>query len=518
MPLSQPVPSLGNEIIGWIEGEIFVPEGRWIGERVKLDQWQKHEIRKIYDNPARTRRAILSFGRKNGKTSLAAMLLLVHLCGPCAVKNSQLYSTALSRDQAALLYRIAAKMVRMNPTLSSVISVHDGIKQLRCLELGTVYQALSSEASTAYGLSPVFVVHDELGQIRGPRHELYEALETSTGAQVNPLSIIISTQAATDQDLLSVLIDDALAGHDPKVVVSLYTAPVDDDPFDRATLAKANPAMGNFLNPDEIMAMADDARRMPAREPQYRNLLLNQRVEASNPFIKPGQWKNCGGPIIDFDHLEVYGGLDLSETADLTAFVLITRDLDGVWNVLPTFWLPAEGLADKAHADRVPYDTWAAKGFLQTTPGASIGYDHVARYLSDVFKRYRVRKIGFDRWNMTHLKPWLSAEGFSDQLIADVFVDFGQGTKSMSPALRELEGLILSRKLRHGDHPVLTMCAANAVIEAGAKATGNQKDSSVRKLSKKRSSGRIDGMVALAMAVGVAPLGARAVDVSALIG
>ena len=517
MRSNQQAPISGNEIIGWIEKYLFVPEGRWLGTKMVLAEWQKTEIRKIYDNPARTRRAIISFGRKNGKTSLAAMLLLVHLCGPAAQKNSQSYSTALSREQAALLFRLAAKMARMNPMLSDILQINDGIKRLVCPELGTTYQALSSEASTAYGLSPVLVVHDELGQIRGPRHELYEAMETSTGAQVNPLSIIISTQAATDADLLSVLIDDAIAAHDPKVVLSLYTAPMEDDPFERETIRKANPAFGNFLNPDEVMAMADDARRMPAREPQYRNLILNQRVEACNPFVKPVHWKACGGPIFDFESREVYGGLDLSESADLTALVLISRDLDGVWHVLPTFWLPAEGLAEKAHDDRVPYDTWAAKGFLLTTPGASVGYDHVARYLIDVFRRYRVRKIGFDRWNMQFLRPWLLNEGFSEQMIAEVFVDFGQGTKSMSPALRELEGLILNRRLRHGDHPVLTMCAAHAVVEGVADAS-KQKDSSVRKLSKKRSSGRIDGMVALAMAVGVAPLGAKAIDVQALIG
>jgi phage terminase large subunit-like protein len=346
-------------------------------------------------------------------------------------------------------------MARMNPALNDVLLIHDGTKRLTCRELGTTYQALSSEASTAYGLSPVFVVHDELGQVRGPRHELYEAMETSTGAQRNPLSIIISTQAATDQDLLSVLIDDAIAAHDPKVVLSLYTAPMDDEPFDRETVRKANPAFGNFLNPDEVMAMADDARRMPAREPQYRNLILNQRVEASNPFVKPGQWKACGGAVFDFEHREVYGGLDLSESADLTAFVLISRDLDGIWHVLPTFWLPAEGLAEKSREDRVPYDTWRDKGYLLTTPGASVGYDHVARYLTDVFKRYRVRKIGFDRWNMQFLKPWLLQAGFSEQLVKERFVEFGQGVASMSPALRDLEQVLLEGELAHGDHPSL---------------------------------------------------------------
>ena len=160
--------------------------------------------------------------------------------------------------------------------------------------------------------------------------------------------------------------------------------------------------------------------------------------------------------------------------------------------------IPAQGLADKSRADRVPYDTWQAKGFLTATPGASISYEYVARHLKQVFDQHRVAKIAFDRWNMEHLKPWLLNAGFSEQAIKDKFVGFGQGYKSMSPALRDLESLILEAKLRHGGHPVLQMCASNCVIARDS--AGN------RKLSKKRSTGRIDGMTALLMAFGVAPL------------
>src|SRR5215471_4246906 len=203
--------TLGEEIIGWIE-TLRVPEGALVGQPLVLMDWQKREILRIYDNPAGTRRAIISVGRKSGKTTLAACLLLVHLAGPAAIPNSQLYSAAQSRDQAGLLFALAAKIVRMSPALSAAIVCRDGTKQLHCPAKGTLYRALSADASTAYGLSPVFVCHDELGQVRGPRSELYEALETATAGQLAPLSIIISTQAPTDADLLSVLIDDALSG------------------------------------------------------------------------------------------------------------------------------------------------------------------------------------------------------------------------------------------------------------------------------------------------------------------
>jgi phage terminase large subunit-like protein len=501
----------GADIIAFIEEVCFIPEGRYVGKRLELFDWQKAEIRRIYDNPHGTRRAILSMGRKNAKTTLAACLLLAHLCGlPARNKpNSQLYSAAQSRDQAAIIFSLAAKMVRLNPALAQAVTIQETAKSLTCPELGTRYRALSADATTAYGLSPALVIHDELGQVRGPRSALYEALETATGAQQDPLSIVISTQAPTDADLLSILIDDAQAGHDPHTVVSLYTAPTNLDPFDEATIRLANPAFGTFLNPREVLAMAQDAKRMAAREAEYRNLILNQRVETSTPFISAAVWKACGGPVGSLEGAPIYGGLDLSEVSDLTALVLIGWR-DRKWRVQPTFWLPSEGLAEKAIADRVPYDLWRAQGYLQVTPGRTVSYEFVASHLRQVFKRYNVQKLAFDRWNMRHLLPWLFRAGFSEQLVKERFVEFGQGVASMSPALRDLEQVLLEGELAHGNHPVLTMCVSHTVITLD--------DAGNRKPSKRKSSGRIDGLVALTMAIGVAPLQAKPIDIEALIG
>jgi phage terminase large subunit-like protein len=500
------------DIIEFIETVCFIPEGRLVGKKLKLFDWQKDLIRLIYDNPCGTRRALISMPRKNAKTCLSACLLLAHLCGPPArtKPNSALFSAAQSRDQAGIIFSLAAKMVRMNPALAQTVTIQETAKSLICPELGTRYRALSADATTAYGLSPQLVIHDELGQVRGPRSALYEALETATGAQADPLSIIISTQAPTDGDLLSVLIDDALQGNDPHTVVKLHTAPADLDPFDEATIALANPALGTFLNTQEVLAMARNAKRMPAREAEYRNLILNQRVEPTNMFVSPGVWKACGAPVGSLAGLTLYGGLDLSEVADLTALVLIGWR-DGKWHVLPTFWLPSEGLSEKATADRLPYDLWRAQGFLQTTPGRTVAYEHVANHLRGVFGHYNIAKIGFDRWNMRHFLPWLLKAGFTEQFVKEHFVEFGQGMQSMSPALRDLEQVLLEGQIAHGDHPVLSMCASNTVIAVD--------DAGNRKPSKKRSVGRIDGMVALAMAIGVAPLKAEPViDVQALIG
>jgi phage terminase large subunit-like protein len=208
------------------------------------------------------------------------------------------------------------------------------------------------------------------------------------------------------------------------------------------------------------------------------------------------EWKACGAKVKPIDGVPVYGGLDLSAVSDLTALVLIGL-VDGVWQVHPQFWLPGDGLADKARTDRVPYDVWQKQGFLNAAPGKTVDYEFVAECLRGVFDRYKIQKIGFDRWAFVHLKPWLLKAGFTEVMLEAKFVEFGQGTKSMTPALRDLEAEIRNGRLAHGLHPVLTMCAANAVVKG-------QDDA--RKLDKMRSTGRIDGMVALAMAFGVKPI------------
>jgi phage terminase large subunit-like protein len=397
----------------------------------------------------------------------------------------------MSREQAGILFALAAKIVRMSPDLTEYVHIRDTAKQLFCPELGTLYRALSADASTAYGLSPAFTVHDELGQVKGPRFELYEALETASAAQESPLSIVISTQAPTDSDLLSLLIDDALTGADPRIKVELCTAPLTMDPFSEKAIRAANPHFDDFMNKEEVFKQASDAKRMPSREASYRNLILNQRVEARNPFVTQSVWRENGGAPADLKGLEVFGGLDLSSVSDLTALILNSEDGD----VHSTFWLPEDGLEEKSRADRVPYDLWHKQGFLETTPGRAIEYDFVAQHLRTVFDTYNIKFLAFDSYNMKFLRPCLERAGFSEEELGK-FVEFRQGFVSMSPALRELESKLLAKKLRHGGHPILEMCAKNATVILDS--TGN------RKFAKTKATGRIDGMVALAMAVGVA--------------
>lgn len=478
----------GDRNIKWIEDHCIIPEGKFAGQKVKLTRHQRRWIRQIYNSP--TRLFILSMARKNAKTALSAFLLLLHTCGPEARINSQLYSAAQSKDQAAITFNLAAKSVRMSPILHEHLTVRDTVKEIYCPELGTLYKALSAEATTAFGLSPAFLVHDELGQVRGPKYDLYEALETASAAQEDPLSIIISTQAASDGDLLSMLIDDALSEADPRNKVVLYSAPEGDDPFLVSTIRKANPHFDDFMNQVEVKRMASDAKRLPSREPEFRNLILNQRVESYAPLIPKSVWEANGAEPEPLEGKRVWAGLDLSETADLTALVLLSEDGD----IHPTFWLPKEGIVEKSRADRTPYDRWASEGHLKLAPGRSISYDHVAGELRDIFDRYDIVKLGFDRYNMRHLVPWLEKAGFTEEELSR-FVEFGQGYVSMSPAIRDMESGLLDGKYRHGMHPVLTMCAANAVTVMDP--AGN------RKFTKAKSKKRIDGMIALVEAIGV---------------
>jgi phage terminase large subunit-like protein len=480
-------------IIRFSRDYLVVPEGQHGGRPFRLRPWQEEIVRGIYDSP--TRRAIITFGRKNGKTAFTAALVLAHLVGPEAKRNSQVYSAAQSRDQAGLVFSYAAKMVRMSAILNEAVSVRDSAKELFCARTGVRYKALSAEASTAYGLSPILVIHDELGQVRGPRSELYDALETSMGAQAAPLSIIISTQAPTDADLLSTLIDAALLDDNPKSKVFIHAADKDDDPWDEDTWRKANPALGDFLSIDEVRETAKQAQKLPAAEAAFRNLLLNQRVAAQNHFLSPDVWAlNAGQPDSSvFEERPVYAGLDLSSRQDLTALVLAAADKNGVVHIQPHFFAPERGLRERAQRDKVPYDLWHRQGFLTATPGATVDYEYVGARLADISNRCKIKQVRYDRWRIEELKLALDKAGLAFPL-----EPMGQGYMSMAPAIDTFEALAVNGQLRHGNNPILSWNAANAITTMDA--AGN------RKLDKSRATGRIDGLVAALMAV--AALGA----------
>jgi len=202
-------------------------------------------------------------------------------------------------------------------------------------------------------------------------------------------------------------------------------------------------------------------------------------------------WESNGGDPGELAGRKAWIGLDLASVSDLSALVA----LDDTGGVHSQFWLPKFGLVEKSRKDKVPYDLWEKQGFLHTTPGKAVEYEFVAEYLRGLFDSCDVQAVGFDRYNMKFLKPWLVKAGFADAEL-EKFVEFGQGTASMTPALRELEVRLVNAQLRHGNHPVLNMCCANARVVG---------DSGARKFDKRQAIRRIDGMVSLAMAVGVSP-------------
>lgn len=483
--------SRANRVLRFIREYVRVPEGKWVGRPLVLEPFQERFIRDIYDNPAGTRLAILSVSRKNGKSCLIAAIVLAHLVGPEARLNSQIVSGARSRKQASIVFSLALKMVNLEPRLRKIIRDVPSGKTLHGLTMNTEYQALAAEAGTAHGLSPVLAIHDEMGQVRGPFDPFIEAIETAQGAYDDALQIIISTQAPSDADMLSIRIDDAERSGDKTIVSHVYTAPPELEMTDPAAWRAANPALGKFRSLVEIENKAAEASRMPSVENSFLNLYLNRRVTRHTPFVSPSIWQAGGGEVDDSAFYEgpVYGGLDLSLTTDLTALVLIAEK-DGAWHVKPVFWTPEATLEDRSRRDRSPYDAWVRDGFMRATPGPAVEYSFVARDIQAITEGMDVRKIGFDRHRMIQLQAELDRLG-----VVLPFEPFGQGFVSMGPAVDRAEIEFLHKRFRHGMHPVMTMCAANAIIVSDA--AGN------RKLDKSKSSGRIDGMVSLAMAAGV---------------
>lgn len=478
----------GERVIRFIERYCIVPEGKLVGKPMRLDPFQKRFVLAVYDNPAGTRKAILSLGRKNGKTGLIAGILLAHLVGPEAKLNSQIVSGAMSRDQAGLVFKLASKMVRLSSELRKLVRIVPSSKELIGLPLSVEFRALSAEGTTAHGLSPVLSLLDEVGQVRGPRSEFIDAITTAQGAHEEPLLIVISTQAAHDSDLLSLWIDDALLSHDPHTICHLYTAPAACDLMDEQVWLAANPALGSFRSRKDVEEQAKQAKRMPSAENTFRNLVLNQRVSTISPFISLDVWKLCGGQVLPFGEAKVYAGLDLSARTDLTAFVLAAK-IAGIWHIQPHFWTPEAGLKERAKRDRTPYDVWAKQGWLHTTPGSTVDYDYIVGDIAAITQNLNIKTVAFDRWRVDLFKKALDDAGVTLDL-----VPHGQGFKDMSPAIDALEAELLNGRVAHGMHPVLTMCAANAVVVRDA--AGN------RKLDKQKATGRIDGLVALAMAIG----------------
>lgn len=500
-PWEVPGLSRAGRVVAFLE-DLPITAGKLAGQMMKLRPWQREFIEAVYAEDEEGRRpvrtAVLSMARKNGKTQLAAGLALCHLMGPEAEPRGEVYSAALTRDQAAKLFQEMVAILEAHEELSDRANVIKFNKQVEVLfgdGAGSLYAALSADAGSKMGLSPSCVIYDELGS--APNRDLFDALDTATGARDNPLMVCISTQAASDHHVFSELIDYGLRVQsgdvaDPSFHLTLYAAPQDADPWSREAWVAANPALADFRSLEDVVRQASQARLVPSKESAFRNLILNQRVSAVSRFIHKAEWDNCNEPV-DIAALagrECYGGLDLSGSRDLTAFVLVFPGEGRRFQVLSRFFMPEENIESRSNEDRVPYKQWADQGYITLIPGSTIDYSFVAHEIFVASQEYDVKTVAYDRWRIDDLKRELGLFGGNIPL-----EPYSQSFKDMSPAVDFLERAVADRRLQHGNNPTLNMCAANAVVTRDA--TGQ------RKLDKAKATGRIDGLVALTMALQV---------------
>ena len=488
--------SRAERVVAFIEG-LKITAGTHAGKAFVLRPWQREIIDRIYavgdDGHRRVRQALITIPRKNGKSQLAAALALVHLCGPEAEPRGQAFSAASDRDQAAIIYREMVAMIEADPALAERIIVRGFNKTLEDSETGSVYQALSSDARKAHGLSPSFVVCDELAQWHG--RELYDNLVTGTGARSEPLVVVISTKAADPNHVMSELVgygEKVLSGviEDPTFLPVIYAADMDADPWDEATWFGCNPALGDFRSLEEFRTKAQLAKRLPAQEPAYRLLYLNQPVDAAARFLNGPDWLACKATVraADLAGAKCYLGLDLSSTTDLTALAAYFPDIG---EALAWLWAPHDNLEEAERRDHVPYRLWARQGVLEATPGRVVDKAFVVHRLGQIAADFDVQGCAYDRWKMEEVKRLLA-----DDDIRLPMHDWGQGFRDMGGALDAIETRVLKGELKHPGNPVLDWCVSNAVTVSDP--AGN------RKLEKSKSNGRIDGLQALAMAVGLA--------------
>ena len=485
----------GQRVLRFIQTYCQVPEGKLVGKPLKLDPFQIAFILAIYDNPHITRRAILSLARKNGKTCVIAAILLAHLIGPERVQNSQIISGAMSRDQAALVFNLAVKMLHLQTAFEGLYKIVPSSKRIVGLRANVEYRALAADGTTAHGLSPILAILDEVGQVRGATSPFVEAIVTSQGAHESPLLIAISTQAPSDADCLSLWIDDAVRSGDPHTVCHVYTADPDCDIMDPLQWAKANPALGTFRSEKDLEEQLKQAARIPALEASARNLLLNQRIALESLWLAPSVWKQNGAPpdLDVFRENPTALGLDLSSRNDLTAAVLAAKDALGAVHLIPFVFTPIGGLEQREMRDKAPYRQWLLDGYLIGVPGETLDYDWLCDYLKAKLDNLGIEPdtVEFDRWRIKELRAAADRAGL---LGYAVWNEVGQGYQSFSPRIEAFETYLLQQKMRHGAHPLLNMSAANAVVVRDP--AGN------RKIDKSKSTLRIDPLVAAVMAVG----------------
>jgi len=473
-------------------------KGEWAGRPFILQPWQKKFIRKLFgyvnkDGTRRYRTAYLEIPRKNGKSELAAAIAL-YLLFADGEPGAEIYSAAADREQASLVFNAAATMVRKSKSLSKISRIIDSQKRIVFYKKNSFYRAISSEAYSKHGFNTHAVVYDELHV--APNRDLWDTLQTSMGARRQPLMLAITT-AGYDRNSICWEVHEYARQvrdgviKDPSFLPVIYSADPEDDWTDEKVWAKANPNLGVTIKLDFLRQECQRAKEIPAYQNTFRRLYLNQWTQQDTRWIDMEAWRECGGKV-DYEelaNLRCWAGVDLSTTTDISSCALVFEpDSDGVVHVLSYNWVPRENIAARVRRDRVPYDLWAQQGHITATEGNVIDYDYIRIAITDEIKRRfpLLQVVGYDPWNATKWAIDLESEGVP-------VMEVRQGFKTMSPACKELERLIIGRKLRHNNNPVLTWAMNNLVVAQDP--AGNIKP------AKDKSTERIDPAVAVIIAI-----------------
>ena len=474
-------------------------KGTWAGKPFKLIDWQERIIRDLFGilKPNGYRQfntAYVEIPKKQGKSELAAAVALLMTCGD-GEQRAEVYGCAADRQQASIVFDVAADMIRMCPALGKRVKILASTKRIVYLPTNSFYQVLSAEAYSKHGFNIHGVVFDELHT--QPNRKLFDVMTKGSGdARMQPLYFLITT-AGTDTH--SVCYEqhqkalDILEGRkiDKTFYPVIYGAKEDEDWTDPEVWKKANPSLGITVGIDKVQTACDSARQNPAEENAFRQLRLDQWVKQAIRWMPMEKWDACKFPVIPetLKGRVCYGGLDLSSTTDITALVLVFPPEDGdngKYEVLPYFWIPEDNIDLRVRRDHVPYDVWHQQGFLETTEGNVVHYGYIEKFIEKLGETYHIREIAFDRWGAVQMVQNLEGMGFT-------VVPFGQGFKDMNPPTKELMKLTLEKRMAHGGHPVLRWMMDNIFIKADP--AGNIKP------DKEKSTEKIDGVVATIMAL-----------------
>ena len=473
-------------------------KGTWAGKPFELINWQEQIIRDLFGiiKPNGYRQfetAYIEIPKKMGKSELAAAVALLLTCGD-GEERAEVYGCAADRQQASIVFEVAADMVRMCPALNKRVKILAATKRIIFLPTNSFYQVLSAEAYSKHGFNVHGVIFDELHT--QPNRKLFDVMTKGSGdARMQPLYFLITT-AGTDTHSICYethqKAKDILEGRkvDRTFYPVIYGAEENDDWTDPKVWEKANPSLGITVGIDKVRIACDSARQNPAEENIFRQLRLNQWVKQSVRWMPMEKWDKCDFAIdeADLEGRVCYGGLDLSSTTDITAFVLVFPPLDenDKYHVLPYFWIPEDNIPLRINRDHVPYDIWNRQGFLETTEGNVVHYGYIEKFIEHLEEKYNIREIAFDRWGAVQMVQNLEGMGFT-------VVPFGQGFRDMSPPTKELMKLVLEKKIAHRGHPVLRWMMDNIFIRTDP--AGNIKP------DKAKSTEKIDGAVATIMAL-----------------